>query len=387
MHVLVLPSWYPTPERPWSGIFIENQVLALARAGVRVGVVFVEQRSVRTLSAPRLRESHFQTVSTTDRGVTMLRMKGWNTLAQTRLGARMWLALSQRLATTYVDRFGTPDVLHAHVALWAGPLGMRLRRTLARPCVVTEHSSQILRHALDRAEQRAASRAYREADAVLALSRGLMTSIESLAQVRRGAVVPETVDFEFFTRPPVPRSRTPFTFVSVCNLVIGKRVDLLIRAFARAHRSHPAIRLVIVGMGADAQALQRLARECGLETQIEFTGGLPPEQVRERLWKANALVLASAFETFGMVLVEALATGIPVISTRCGGPEEIVEPGLGLLVERDDEEGLSRAMLEVTEQSYPECALRDRALGRFGFAAVAQQLVSVYESVGGGRRA
>jgi glycosyltransferase involved in cell wall biosynthesis len=295
----------------------------------------------------------------------------------------MWLALSETLVKAYVARFGMPDMLHAHVALWAGTLGIRMRRALARPCVVTEHSSQILRGDLDRVERREAARVYRDADAVLALSQGLLTSVRSLARVQLGGVVPETVDFEFFTRPPAPRSRTPFTFVSVCNLVMGKRVDILIRAFARAVRARAAIRLVIVGTGADAPALQRLARNCGLEAHVEFTGGLPPDRVRERLWKANALVLSSAFETFGMVLVEALATGIPVISTRCGGPEEIVQPGLGLLVDRDDEEGLSGAMLAMTEHSYSESTLRERALARFGFDAVAQQLVCLYEAVGG----
>lgn len=381
MHVLFVPSWYPTADRPWSGIFIQNQAVAVARAGARVGTVFVEQRSVRAVSPSRLRESHFQTVCSKDQDVTVLRMKAWNTFAQTRIGARAWVALSERLVKAYVDRFGIPDVLHAHVALWAGTVGIHMRRTLDRPCVVTEHSSQILRMDVNRAERRAAAQVYREADAVLALSRGLLTAVGSLAPVQSSSVVPETVDFEFFTLPPVRRHRTPFTFVSVSNLVMGKRVDLLIRAFARARRTCPAIRLVIVGMGIDGPGLQRLARDCGVEPHVEFAGGLPRDGVRERLWNANALVLSSAFETFGMVLVEALATGIPVIATRCGGPEEIVEAGLGLLVERDDEEGLAKAMVAMTERSDSETALRERAQARFGFGCVAGQLLRVYDAV------
>ena len=168
MHVLFVPSWYPTADRPWSGIFIQNQAVAVARAGARVGTVFVEQRSVRAVSPSRLRESHFQTVCSKDQDVTVLRMKAWNTFAQTRIGAKAWVALSERLVKAYVDRFGIPDVLHAHVALWAGTVGIHMRRTLDRPCVVTEHSSQILRMDVNRAERRAAAQVYREADAVLA---------------------------------------------------------------------------------------------------------------------------------------------------------------------------------------------------------------------------
>src|SRR6187401_2361676 len=105
MHVLMLPSWYHSPNRPWHGIFFENQAVALARTGARVGVAFAEMRSLRTLSPVAIGESHFQTVSSEDRGVTCLRLKSWNPVAQTALGARIWIAFSERLVRTYVRRF------------------------------------------------------------------------------------------------------------------------------------------------------------------------------------------------------------------------------------------------------------------------------------------
>jgi len=104
------------------------------------------------------------------------------------------------------------------------------------------------------------------------------------------------------------------------------------------------------------------------------------------MWNANALVRPSTYETFGVVLVDALATGIPVISTRCGGPEDIVEAGLGLLLERDDEEGLAKAMVTLTGQSYSEEALRQRVMARFSFQKVAQELLDVYTTLDAPRR-
>jgi glycosyltransferase involved in cell wall biosynthesis len=194
--------------------------------------------------------------------------------------------------------------------------------------------------------------------------------------------VPNVIDFEFFTPPPVPRRREPFTFLCVCNLIImHKRVDRLIRAFARVAAARPGTRLVIVGSGPDEQALRALAHQCGVASQVEFTGGLPPERVRERMWTANALVLPSAFETFGVVLVEALATGIPVISTRCGGPDAIVEPGLGTLVEPGDDEALAPAMLAMTEAFYSEPVLRDHVKRRYSFEKVAGELLNIYASL------
>lgn len=380
MHVLILPSWYRTPEIPWSGIFFENQAVALARAGARVGVAFVEGRRLRSLSPSRLGESHFQVECSADRGITTLRMKGWNTLAQTAIGAKLWAALSERLVRTYVHRFGMPDVLHAHAALWAGRVAVRMARRLSRPSVITEHASKVLLGTLGRKERREVEYVYREADAVLAVSKALVAAVSALGG-RLGQVVPNMVDFEFFTLPPVPRRRDPFTFLSVSNLVVGKRVDRLIRAFARASAICPGIRLVLVGSGSEAESLRHLAEKCGIAAQVEFTGGLPPHGVRERIWRANTLVLPSSVETFGVVLVEALATGIPVISTRCGGPEDVVEEGLGLLVEPDDEAALANAMVTITGQCFSEATLRDRAMSRFSFEKVAQELLRVYGSL------
>jgi glycosyltransferase involved in cell wall biosynthesis len=302
-------------------------------------------------------------------------------LAQTTAGANVWCALSERLVKTYVDRFGAPDVLHAHAALWAGRVAIRMGRTLMRPCVVTEHSSQILRGALDTHERREAARVYRQADAVLAVSETLLAAVGSVAGAPLGQVVPNAVDFKFFTVPKAPRPREPFTFLSVSNLVGGKRVDRVIRALAQVSRTCSGVRLVVVGAGVEAGDLRRLAHECGVAPQIEFTGSLSREGVRERMWSANALVLPSAFETFGVVLVEALATGIPVIATRCGGPEDVVQSGMGALVECDDEDGLAEAMADMTGQTYSESALRDRVLSRFSLESVAQQLLDVYAAL------
>ena len=118
-----------------------------------------------------------------------------------------------------------------------------------------------------------------------------------------------------------------------------------------------------------------------MASQVEFTGGLPAQGVRDQMWKANAFVLTSAFETFGVVLVEALATGIPVISTRCGGPQDIVEPGLGQLLDRDDDEGLTTAMMSMTQQSYSAEAIRERAKRRFSFSRVAADLLAIYAAL------
>ena len=387
LHVLMLPSWYHTPDRPWHGTFFENQALALARAGARVGVAFAEMRSLRTLSPAGVLQSYFQTVSSEDRGVTSLRMKSWNPMAQTASGASVWCALSKRLVRTYVRRFGIPDVIHAQAAHWAGRVAVDSARELSRPCVVTEHSTAVLRGSLRDDERRHAVDIYRRADAVLAVSRALANAINTMAEIDRCQVLPNFIDFQFFTLPPVPRQQVPFTFLCVCNLInMHKRVDRLIRAFARARELRPASRLVIVGEGPDEGVLRALAQQCGVDRQVEFTGGLNAEGVRAQMWQANAFVLPSAFETFGVVFVEAMATGIPVISTRSGGPEDFIDRDVGALVDQYDETGLADAMVDVASRTFSAACLRDRAASQFSFETLAQQLLGVYSRVGEGPR-
>jgi glycosyltransferase involved in cell wall biosynthesis len=380
----MLPSWYHRPEQPWHGVFFENQAVALARAGARVGVAFAEMRSLRAVSPAALRESHFQTVVSEDRGVTNLRLRSWNPLAQTAPGAAVWCALSRWLVRTYARRFGTPDVIHAQAAHWAGRVAAGSSIDLSRPFVVTEHSTAVLLGALRADERRHAIAVYRRAGVVLAVSQALATSVNALAGIDRCQVLPNFIDFQFFTMPPVPRQPVPFTFLCVCNLINWhKRVDRLIRAFARVFARHPTTRLVIVGRGADEAALRALAAECGVAAHVEFAGGLDATGVRERMWQANAFVLPSAFETFGVVFVEALATGIPVISTRSGGPEEFIERDLGILVDQDDEAGLVDAMVSVMSRPWSPQRLRDRAASRFSYEKLAQDLLGVYSRLVG----
>jgi glycosyltransferase involved in cell wall biosynthesis len=384
MHVLMLPSWYSTPDRPLAGGFFQDQAHALARFGARVGVAYVEDRGLRTVSPAAVAEAHFQTESTESDGVTTLRMKGWNTFRQTTPGARIWCALTRGLVHEYAARFGKPDVIHAHCALWAGRAAVASAADLGRPSVITEHFSVMLNGQLSRERRSIAAAAYQRADAVLAVSDALLGSVRSIG-ARNGRVVPNAVDTEFFTLPRQERPRETFTFLAVGNLVASKRFDLLVRAFAAAFAGDSRMRLVIVGAGPQEQNLRSLIAQTGTVEQVELTGALRREAVREQMWRANALVLPSAFETFGVVLVEALATGIPVISTRCGGPEEIVSDAVGCLIDTDDEAGLQTALVQTGSRVYDQRKLRNYAVERYSYDAVARQLTEVYAGVGGSR--
>jgi glycosyltransferase involved in cell wall biosynthesis len=104
------------------------------------------------------------------------------------------------------------------------------------------------------------------------------------------------------------------------------------------------------------------------------------------MWTANALVLTSEFETFGVVLLEAMATGLPVIATRCGGPEEIVDSIAGTFIDCNDETALMSAMTQFIATSFDPLQIRERVARRFDYDEVARRLCDIYESVTARRR-
>jgi glycosyltransferase involved in cell wall biosynthesis len=116
---------------------------------------------------------------------------------------------------------------------------------------------------------------------------------------------------------------------------------------------------------------------------VTFLGTLDRGSVVKEMQSADAFVLSSRHETFGVVLIEALACGLPVIATTCGGPECIVEPDDGLLVPPNDASALAGAMerMMVQRSLYSAVKLRERCLTRFGGKAVTTQIADVYAKV------
>jgi glycosyltransferase involved in cell wall biosynthesis len=171
-----------------------------------------------------------------------------------------------------------------------------------------------------------------------------------------------------------------FRFCHVSFLDSKKNVDALIRAFASSFRNDATVSLVIGGDGPSGPALQKLARDCGILRQVEFTGKLSRRQVRDVLDRSDAFVLPSRFETFGVVLIEATAMGLPVIATRCGGPEDIVTERNGILVPVGDTAALGAAMLRMyeTRACWDRQSIRDECHERFGADSLARRWREIY---------
>ena len=283
------------------------------------------------------------------------------------------------------------DVLHAHAfghfPTWAGSLSRRLRGT---PLVITPHSDEGLGTAASRLYQRAVARVTLVgADRVIAQTRIEAERLSSWGVDRsRIVVIPTPIDLDEFPEVPdrLPPSSGGPTILFVGRLVpVSKGLDVLVRAFARLPEGLSA-RLRIVGedWGAGAPLL-RLARELGVASRVTLLGAISKPDLRREYAGADLFVLPSRAESFGAVLLEAMASGLPVVATRVGGIPEVVEEGAtALLVPPDDVDALSQAVRRLAED--PELSRRLSRSGRpraetFSWTRLTPRYVELFEEL------
>lgn len=213
-----------------------------------------------------------------------------------------------------------------------------------------------------------ARRYYGQADAIVAVSREAARGLASMAHLppERITVIYNPVITEETLRRmgddlrhPWFEAGAPPVILSVGRLAAQKDFPTLIRAFARV-RARRAARLMILGEGDQRPVLEKLRDRLGITDDVALPGHISnPYPYYPR---AAVFALSSTFEGFGNVVVEALAAGTPVVSTRCGGPVEILEGGkYGRLVPVEDDEALADAIESQLGRPTPPELLKERA--------------------------
>jgi glycogen(starch) synthase len=311
-------------------------------------------------------------------------MMAW-TLAMGHAMVRAGLALKSRRGRPW-----RPDVVHAHDWLVAHP-AIALAEYFDAPLVSTIHATEAGRHSgwvsgrISRQVHSVESWLVHESDSLITCSRSMSDEITELFGPGLGEirVIRNGIDAALWPFAPRTPRRGPAQLLYLGRLEYEKGVHDAIAALPRIRRTHPGTTLTIAGTGTQQQWLIEQARKHKVLKAVTFVGHLDHEALVRLLHQSDAAVLPSHYEPFGIVALEAAATGIPLVTSNVGGLGEAVINGqTGMSYAPRDVAGLAAAVRSVLDD--PDAAqrraiaARERLTSDFDWHTVAEETAQVY---------
>lgn len=371
IRILVLPSWY----LPDGGGFFKDHAEALNHGKFRVDVLVNRVMGITRHSLYQILLS--RKIRENIEGPLRVMRSGflrWPKMEKRSL--KGWIKKYMKLYNYYEEKYGRPDIIIAHSSVWAGFVAAKIKSKYGVPFILVEHRSRFAK------DVQAAQKMIREwyfpfirktlvlADRIVTVSPAIDNKLISISPGIKNKIcsIPNLIDTDFFTLPEKKRDKEPFIIISFGILEYVKGFDILIKAFSEFTKKHDGeFFLRIGGRGTKYKQLKKLAREWGVEDRVSLHGYVPREEVKREMQLANLFVLPSRFEAFGVVLIEAMATGCPVISTLSGGPSHIVKEKAGILVEPENVKSLLEAMESIYKKfdTYNPDEIREEVVNNY----------------------
>lgn len=377
MHVMFIPSWYHNKRNPVHGSFFKEQAEAIQESGVKVTVAYNEIWPLTQLF--KINEKIGISFSIEDK-LRTYRYKNFNYLPK---NPKMFSIFNRRMDRLYreiVKKEGKIDLIHCQSSFWAGISAAYISKKYNIPLIITEHSSLKTAIYIKDSYKPFIKKSYLDADALIAVGNGLKKEISEFSGRSDIKVIHNLIPVERFN---IRKDNNDiFTFFSLAFLEGEKGMDVLIKAFAKYFKNTNT-KLIIGGDGSQKEYLINLAKELQIDSQVEFLGALSREEVSNYMSRCNTFVLASKYETFGVVYIEALASGKPVIGTYNGGAEDIINEDNGLLVKVNDIDDLGNAMKYITKNinSYDAEKIRSECIDKYSKKKIINEILKVYSDL------
>jgi glycosyltransferase involved in cell wall biosynthesis len=391
MRVFIIPSWYPSYSQPLAGIFTQEQAEAIADLASDIFVIVSKWGHSDGYFSPRSFKKTFK-------AIYWRSLQSQNCISEKNkvqeifnpvltfpfCGIERLVNVNRKNIDLAIKKFGEIDVIHAHVSYPAGYIASVLSKEFNVPYIITEHMGPFPFLSLMRKGKpiQEIDQAFSGATKTIAVSPALARQIASFG-FAEPVVVPNLVDERLFI-PGEPASGK-FIFFTLCGISKGKGLDQLLKAIAWWNPSPEQFEFCIGGDGPMKPHYERMVEKLGLADRVRWLGSVSRDAAPELFRQCHAYVMPSRHETFGVVYAEAIASGKPVIATRCGGPEFIVNDLNGMLVDVGDIEGLAEAMKKMSAEwhRYDPVMIREDFIRRFSRRAVVSQLEKIYRDVAG----
>ena len=399
MKIFIIPSWYPSRDHPHAGIFNKEQAQAFAnefpesdlaisswgpneedlllwgRDHLKNIIKILEYKKKEpksTLLSPNLIEYYNPKLTWSRKFLN----GNINSI----------VSASENRFLEFRKSKGKVDIIHAHTAHPAGWVAMWLSRKYRIPYVITEHMGPFpfKDYLLPSGKlSKWLQQPYWNSSCNIAVGPPQKNVLRKW-KIPHLKYIPNLTNEDFF-KPDLNQNihSQDFTFFSLSAQVPIKGIPYLLEAFRLLINKSKKVRLKIGGYGPEMQNYKNIARKLFISEQVEWLGSLSREEALREFQKCNSFVLPSLHENLPLVLLEAIACGKPVIGTRCGGPESIINENNGLLAEPGDSNSLYQAMEYMlhNSQNYKQTEIREDFINRYSRKVVCKQIMEVYKEV------
>lgn len=365
-HIVFLARWYPHRYDPMFGLFVQRHAEAAALYN-DISVVYVHpdnQNDIVDETINNVRTIRIYFKQSKSKIINLLRFFKANNKA--------------------LKRLCKPDIIHVHILTRLGIIACWQKLVHGIPYIITEHWSRYL-------PGNDFSGFFRKwATKIVVKHASVVTTVtENLAKAMQNhglknpnyMVLPNVVDTYLFQIKPHENATPKIIHIS-CFEDKSKNISGLLESLKILSDKGIAYQAVLVGDGMDYEAMKQKATFLHLNDNVTFTGMLQGQELVDVLASGDFLVLSSNYENMPVVILEAFACGLPVVSTNVGGISEIVNESNGLLVPPQDAEKLANAMQKMLEsyQNYDANTLRDSIIKKFSNEAVGKLLNSLYST-------
>ena len=373
-HIIFLARWYPHRYDPMFGLFVQRHAEAAA--------LFNDITVIYCHACERQQAKKFEIVRTNENNVDTIRV--YYKKPKNKIQSLLRFYRANMMALKLCKK---PDLIHVHVLTRLGVIAWIQKLLHKTPYIITEHWSRYLpgNDFSGFLRKTACKLVVRNAKTVTTVTENLATAMNNHGLKNDNYVVlPNVVNLDMFhinQKCTDAINHVPTIIHISCFEDKSKNISGLLESLKIIDDKGIDFQCKLIGEGMDLDLMKEKAKNLQLINKVSFTGLLQGQALADELSSGDFLVLSSNYENMPVVILEALASGLPVVSTNVGGIKEMIDDTKGILVEPRNKEALAEAMIKMieTHKNYDANYLRNSVIEKYGYESVGMFLSRLYK--------
>ena len=377
-HIIFLARWYPHRYDPMFGLFVQRHAEAAALFNDITVIYCHACERQQDNKTTRQQAKKFEIVRTNENNVDTIRV--YYKKPKNKIQSLLRFYRANMMALKLCKK---PDLIHVHVLTRLGVIAWIQKILHKTPYIITEHWSRYLpgNDFSGFLRKTACKLVVRNARTVTTVTENLATAMKNHGLKNDNYVVlPNVVNLDMFHISE--KNNNPCKIIHIsCFEDKSKNISGLLESLKIIDDKGIDFQCKLIGEGMDLDLMKEKAKNLQLINKVSFTGLLQGQALADELSSGDFLVLSSNYENMPVVILEALASGLPVVSTNVGGIKEMIDDTKGILVEPRNKEALAEAMIKMieTHKNYDANYLRNSVIEKYGYESVGRFLSRLYK--------